>query len=92
MAFNKLTAELAGPINRRVDLPPELALGLSESGSHFFQRGSWAHNHYVNVARRCFGSGSNRAINEGQLDRAPECGQGFLQDLRRTEGFADQPA
>jgi hypothetical protein len=65
---------------------------LSKGGNDFFERDFPAHNHYVNVARRGFPSGSNGAIYKSQLDPAPESGQALVEDLRRTEGLADEPA
>lgn len=92
MAFSELTPKLARPINGRIDLPPELALSLSQGGNDVVQRDFLAHNHYVNVARRGFPSGGNRAINKSQLHLAPQSGQCLVQDFRRTEGFANKPA
>lgn len=91
MAFSEFTTELPGAINRRIHLPPKLMLGFREGGYDVPQRDFLADHHNVDVACRSFASGGNRAIDEGQLNIAPQGDQAVVQNLSHAKRFADEP-
>jgi hypothetical protein len=90
VASSKFTTELLGAVNGGIHLAPEIALRFSEGRNDILQRNELAHNHYVDIARRCFAARCQGAVNEGELDFAGQGGETILQNLSDTEGFANE--
>ena len=59
----KLLAKLSRTVHRRVDLPTQLRLNLSQCRNHIGET-YLAHDHQIHVARRLFLASCNRAVHE----------------------------
>src|SRR5215467_3193013 len=63
----ELLPKLSRTVHRRVDLPTQVRLNLSQCGYHIGET-YLAHDHQIHIARRRFLASCNRAVHERKLN------------------------
>lgn len=92
LPFGKFTTELLGRIDGGVDFTAEVPLGLGDRCNYIVKEDVIANDEEIEVARRSFLSGRNRAKNEGDTHAVCDGHQSVFEHLSDSEGLPNQGA